>query len=214
MSELVFVERAADGDPEGLVVLHHGRGSHEGDLIGLADFFDPDRRLHFVAPRAPMELAGSPGYHWYLVPAVGRPDPETFAAAFSALAEFHDLLWERTGLTPAQTILGGFSMGSVMSFSLGLAGDRPVPAGLLCFSGFIPAVESWSPSFEDRSNLPVFIAHGTGDPVISVEFARSANIKLESAGLPTEYHEFPGGHTIDPSTIEPAAAFIAQSLAP
>lgn len=212
MSSLVFVERVADGDPEGLIVLHHGRGSHEGDLIGLADFFDPERRLHVVAPRAPMQLPGSPGYHWYVVPAVGRPDEATFNTAYEALAEFHDSLWERTGLTPAQTILGGFSMGSVMSFALGIGGDRPVPAGLLCFSGFIPTVASWSPSFDDRRELPVFVAHGTADPVISVEFARSANIKLESAGLPTEYHEFPGGHTIDPGALEPAAAFVARAL--
>jgi predicted esterase len=49
--------------------------------------------------------------------------------------------------------------------------------------------------------------------VISVEFARSAHIKLESAGLPTEYHEFLGGHTIDSASIPPAAAFVARALA-
>lgn len=213
MSNLTYLERVADGEPEGLLVLHHGRGSHEGDLIGLADLFDPDRRLHVVSPRAPLQVPGSPGYHWYLVPAVGRPDPDTFDAAYAELSEFHDSLWESTGLTPAQTVLGGFSMGSVMSFSTGLGPDRPATAGLLCFSGFIPTVETWSPSFNDRTDLPVFIAHGTEDPVISVEFARSAHIKLESAGLPIDYHEFRGGHTIDPGLIEPAAAFVASAIA-
>ena len=43
-----------------------------------------------VTPRAPLTLPGSPGYHWYLVPRVGYPDPETFEAARAALAELHD----------------------------------------------------------------------------------------------------------------------------
>ena len=72
-------------------------------------------------PRAPLELPGWPGYHWYVVPRVGYPDPETFHRAFDALAAFHDDVWERTGVTPARTVFGGFSMGSVMSYSLGLA---------------------------------------------------------------------------------------------
>src|SRR5207237_395487 len=83
----------------------------------LADQLDPDGRLHVVAPRAPLSLGGA-GYHWYVVPRVGYPDPETFAAAYRLLAELHDELRERLGLSPAQTVLGGFSMGSVMSYAL------------------------------------------------------------------------------------------------
>src|SRR3954452_19591489 len=113
--ELFHLERAAAAEPEGLLVLHHGRGADERDLIGLADALDPTRRLLVVSPRAPLQLPGSPGYHWYLVPRVGFPDPETFSAARSALAELHDGLWEETGIDPGHTVLGGFSMGSVMS---------------------------------------------------------------------------------------------------
>ncbi len=53
---------------------------------------------------------------------------------------------ERTGLTPAQTILGGFSMGTAMSYALGLGEDRPAPKGILALSGFIPTVEGWEPA--------------------------------------------------------------------
>ena len=98
MSALTFRERPARGDPAGLLVLHHGRGSDEADLLGLADVLDPQRRLHVVTPRAPLQLPGSPGFHWYVVPRVGFPDPATWRAAHAALAAFHDELWERTGL--------------------------------------------------------------------------------------------------------------------
>src|SRR3954453_1155987 len=141
MSALIHEERPARGEAEGLLVLHHGRGADERDLLGLADVLDPAGRLHVVSPRAPLTLPGWPGYHWYVVPRVGYPDPDSFHAAFDALASFHDELWERTGLAPEQTVFGGFSMGSVMSYALGLSAQRPQPAGLLIFSGFIPTVE-------------------------------------------------------------------------
>src|SRR3954468_15972912 len=154
MASLTYLERLPETDPEGLLVLHHGRGSDEADLLGLADVFDPQRRLHVVTPRGPLTLPGWPGYHWYAVPRVGYPDPQTFHAAFDALAAFHDELWERTGIGPERTVLGGFSMGSVMSYALGLSADRPKPAGLLIFSGFIPTVERWEPDLT-RNDMPV-----------------------------------------------------------
>src|SRR5262249_48349547 len=126
---LAFAERPSAGPPEGLLVLHHGRGTDEQDLMRLADLLDPAQRLYIAGPRAPPAVPGSPGYHWYLVPRVGYPDPETFAAARSALSEFHDALWERTGVGPDRTVLGGFSMGCVMSYATGLDAQRPAPAG-------------------------------------------------------------------------------------
>ena len=208
MSALVHVERPAE-DPAGLLVLHHGRGSDERDLIGLADVLDPERRLHVVAPRAPLQLPGSPGYHWYVVPRVGYPDPDTFWAAREKLAAFHDSLWERTGVGPERTVLGGFSMGSVMSYTLGLDGERPVPAGILAFSGFIPVVEGWEPSLGGRGALPVFIAHGRRDPIMDVDFARRAQALLEAGGLPVDYHESDAAHHIDPAHIGPAVEWLA-----
>src|SRR4051794_34339471 len=97
---LIYIERPAAGRANGLLVLHHGRGSDERDLLGLADALDPEGRLHVVSARAPLQLPGSPGYHWYLVPRVGYPDPETFRAARGALAELHDELWAQTGIGP------------------------------------------------------------------------------------------------------------------
>src|ERR1700733_10610084 len=119
---LAYAERPPRGDPDGLLVLHHGRGSDEEDLIELADVFDPEQRLHVVAPRAPLQLPGSPGYHWYISARVGYPDRDSFHAAYRELAAFHDALWERTRITPERTVLGGFSMGTAMSYALGLGG--------------------------------------------------------------------------------------------
>jgi phospholipase/carboxylesterase len=210
VSQLVYRERPAAGEAAGLVVLHHGRGADENDLLGLADVLDPERRLHFVTPRAPLQI--TPGFHWYVVPRVGFPDPDTFHAAYAKLTELHDELWERTGIAPDRTVLGGFSMGSVMGYSLGLGPDRPAPAGILAFSGFIPTVEGWQPSLADRTATRVFIAHGRTDPVMDVSFARAATEMLEGGGLPVEYHESDAGHHIDPAHVQPAVDWLRTTL--
>jgi len=214
VSELVHRERPAGGEAAGLLVLHHGRGSDEGDLIGLADVLDPERRLHVVAPRAPLTLPGWPGFHWYVVPRVGFPDPDTFRAAHAALAAFHDAVWARTGLGPERTVLGGFSMGCVMSHALGLSAERPAPAGILGFSGFVPTVEGWTADLAGRAaaGTRAFIAHGRRDQVIEVGFGRRARELLEAGGLEVEYHESDAAHQIDPRHVPAAVGWLRATL--
>ena len=212
MTVLAHRERPAAGEPAGLLVLHHGRGADEHDLLGLADVLDPERRLHVVTPRGPLQLPGWPGHHWYVVPRVGYPDHDTFHAAYGALAQLHDELWERTGTTPERTVLGGFSMGSVMSYALGLGADRPAPAGILAFSGFVPTVDGWQPSLADRTGTRAFIAHGRHDPIMDVQFARGARELLEAGGLPVEYHESDAAHFIDPNHVPNAAKWLSEQL--
>jgi phospholipase/carboxylesterase len=214
VSALAYQERPAAGQAEGLLILHHGRGADEHDLLGLADVLDPEQRLHVVTPGGPLVLPGWPGRHWYVVPRVGYPDKDTFAAAYAALRDFHDELWERTGVPPQKTVLGGFSMGSVMSYALGLGGDRPAPAGILAFSGFVPTVDGWQPDLPSRTGLRAFIAHGRADQVMDVAFARSASALLEEAGLPVEYHESDGGHHIDPPHLAQSVRWVEETLSP
>jgi phospholipase/carboxylesterase len=209
VTSLTYRERPAAGDPVGLLVLHHGRGADEGDLLALADHLDPERRLHVTAPRAPLTLGG-PGYHWYVVPRVGYPDPETFHAAYRQLAELHGELWEGLGLTAARTVLGGFSMGSVMSYALGLGADRPAPAGILAFSGFVPVVEGWQPDVPRPTR--VFIAHGRRDPIMEIGFARRAEQLIRDGGMDVEYLESDGGHWIEPDHAAQAAAWLASTF--
>ena len=213
MSALVYRERPAAGQAEGLLVLHHGRGADENDLIGLADVLDPDRRLHVVTPGAPLSVGRlRPGKHWYIVPQVGYPDYETFHAAYAKLSNFHDELWERTGIPPESTVLGGFSMGSVMSYATGLGRDRPPVGGILAFAGFIPTVDDWSPDTPSRPDTRVFIAHGRRDPIMDVEFARRAGELLTAGGLSVEYHESDAGHEIDPAHLAAAIEWMRRTV--
>lgn len=213
MSALAFAERPARGTAAGLLVLNHGRGTGEHDLLPLADALDPQGRLHVIAPRGPLKLPGSPGAHWYVVRQVGRPDPPTFRASVADLAELHEMLWDRTGIGPERTILGGFSQGAVMSYAMGLDPGRPVPAGILAISGFVPEVEGWQPDLAGRAGLPVLIAHGRADGVIPVAFGRAAAEALTAGGLQVEYRESDAAHHVDPRELPALTAWMEATLA-
>jgi phospholipase/carboxylesterase len=212
VAPLEQVERSAAGEPQGILALHHGRGTDERDLLGLADHLDPEQRLRVVSLRGPLQLPGSPGYHWYLVPRVGYPDHDSFHAARAALAESHDRLWEQTGIGPERTVLGGFSMGSVMSYAMALSAERPAVAGILAFSGFVPSVEDWRPSLADRTGTRAFIAHGRNDPIMEVGFAQRARELLEGGGLDVTYRESEIGHQIDPAHLADATEWLGETL--
>lgn len=189
--------RPARGEPQGALVLLHGRGTDQFDLLPLLDALDVERRLIGVTPRAPLELSPG-GFHWYISRAVGHPDADTFHASYDLLAGWLDALPGGLGVPWSRIILGGFSMGAVMTYALGLGAGRPSPAGILALSGFLPTVEGFELDLAGRQGLPVAIGHGTEDPVISVQFARDARRRLQAAGVQLLYRESRMFHGIDP----------------
>ena len=210
---LVHLLRESAGEPAGALVLLHGRGADERDLVPVLDALDPERRVVGLTPGAPLPGPGG-GRWWYQVPRVGYPDPETFHASYARLTGFLDDWLAERGMGWERTIIGGFSMGCVMSYAVGLGPGRPSPAGILALSGFIPTVERWEPELTGRPGLPVLIVHGARDPVISVDFARDARPRLQSAGLAVEYHEHDGGHHIDPTTVALMQAWVRTRSRP
>jgi phospholipase/carboxylesterase len=140
------------------------------------------------------------------VPRVGYPDPATFAQGYAAAAGFVD------SLPHEQVVVGGFSQGAVLAFSVGLGRGRPRPAAIVAFSGFIPEVDGWELD-DARPFPPIAIAHGTYDPIIPVELAHRARARLEDAGAEVLYRESPMQHSIDPRVLEELQPWLAASVA-
>jgi phospholipase/carboxylesterase len=195
--------RPAAAEPEGLLVLFHGRGADEHDLFPLLDLLDPERRLLGVTPRGPLSLPPG-GAHWYALGGLGTPDPATFSPTFERASAWLDEL----GFAPERTILGGFSQGAVMSYSLGLIAGRPRPAAIVALSGFVPTVPEHP--IDLSPPLPPFaIGHGVHDPVIGVEWGRQARALLEEAGADVLYRESPMQHSIDPGFLADVRTWLA-----
>jgi phospholipase/carboxylesterase len=197
---LHYVVRRPLGRPAAALVLLHGRGSDERDLLPLLDELDPERRLVGISLRAPSRL-GPGGYHWYVARELGYPDPPSFLETFALVGAWLDKLSTVTGVGLERTILGGFSQGAVLSYALALGVGRPSAAALIVLSGFIPQVPGFSLDPPAHHDLPVAIGHGIFDRVIPVEFGREAARRLRAAGLEVDYRESPMAHTIDPAFV-------------
>src|SRR4051812_14570922 len=134
LTHIVRPAQQADRDGTPGLLLLHGRGADEEDLMGLQAALDP--RLTIVSARAPFRLG--PGFAWYDMPQVGRPDEDTFHAALDALGEFMDGLIAVYGIDPQRLFLMGFSQGAIMSAALALTMSHKV-RGVVMHSGYVPA---------------------------------------------------------------------------
>lgn len=203
--------RPAAGEPAGALVLSHGRGADELDLLPLLDLLDPEQRLVGLLPRGPLSLPPG-GAHWYIVREIGYPDARTFTETFADASSWLDAALEEAGVPIDRTVLGGFSQGAVMSYALGLAEHRPRPAGIVAMSGFIPHVEGFELDLESAAGMPVSISHGTYDPLIGVEFGRDARDRLRAAGADVHYREDPLAHQIAPGALTQGRAVLQKAL--
>lgn len=202
--------RPAAGEPEGALVLLHGRGADEHDLFPLLDALDPERRLVGATPRGLLSLPPG-GAHWYVLGGIGTPEPTTFHASFAAASDWLDGFLAEHGLAFDRLVLGGFSQGGAMTYALGLGSGRPRPAALVVFSSFVPAV----PGFElDLAPPlpPIAIGHGTLDPVIEVVWGRRARELLEGAGADILYRETPMYHQIDPQFAQDVSEWLRKAV--
>jgi phospholipase/carboxylesterase len=193
--------REPAGDPEGALILLHGRGTDENDLFPLLDELDPERRLLGLTPGGPITNIPPGGRHWYGIVEVGHPDEETFLATMDAITGFLDAFLREHGLRWEQTVVGGFSQGAGISYSVALGTGRPRAAGILGMSGFLPTVRGWRLDIRAKKGMPAFITHGAYDPVIPVGFGRRARDLMQEGGLYVTYEETRVQHQIDPELL-------------
>jgi phospholipase/carboxylesterase len=196
-AELVHLDREAAGDPEGALILLHGRGVDERDLHPMLDELDPDRRLFGMTPGAPLTNVAPGGRHWYVIREVGHPDEGTFLDTMNVLSPFLDRELAEREIPWEKTVIGGFSQGAATACGVAIGRERPRAAGLLMMSGFYPEVSGWEMDAEAKSGMPAYVTHGAFDPIIPVSFGRQASERLAAGGLDVTYRETQIQHGID-----------------
>ncbi|GHB17855.1 MULTISPECIES: alpha/beta hydrolase [Streptomyces] len=192
---------ATRGDAEGpLVVLLHGRGSHEGEIIGLADAL-PDS-LSYAAVRAP--IAENGGFAWFANRGIGRPVPQSLRATMDWFTQWLDEV-----APPGRPVfLVGFSGGA--AFAGGLLLDDPARyAGGAILYGTLP-FEAGVPTDAGRlAGVPVFVAHGEHDRVIPRELLdRTWDYLTTGSGASASTRSDPVGHGIAPGALTALAAWL------
>jgi phospholipase/carboxylesterase len=207
-AELLHLIREPAGEPEGALVLLHGRGTGEADLHPLLGALDPERRLLGVTPGAPLTGIPPGGRHWYVIEQVGQPDEETFVASMTRLADFVDGLLRDRGIAWENTVVGGFSQGGAVSLALALGTGRPRAAGILAMSCFLPTVRGWRIDIRGKRGTPAHLSHGTYDNIIPVGFGRRVRDLLEEGGLEVTYRETRVQHQIDPELLPEMQAWL------
>ena len=95
-----------------------------------------------------------------------------------------------------------------MAYATGLGERRPLPAGIVALSGFLPTVDGWRLRDDLPQGFPVAIGHGGRDPIISVDFGRAARDRLQEAGAEVTYFESEIPHTIDPRFLGSLPAWV------
>jgi phospholipase/carboxylesterase len=178
--------------PHPTLLLLHGRGSHELDLLALSPELDP--RFFVVSPRAPYPWEGI-GYAWYELDAPAQANPDTFSHSLALLQLFIEKLHTAYPVDPKRLYLLGFSQGAMMSNALTLTSPERV-AGAVLLSGFQPALDSSSLNREAVRDKPFFVAHGTLDPLLGVELGRKVRETLAALGADVTYREYAMGHQI------------------
>jgi phospholipase/carboxylesterase len=197
-----------DSDVMPMVVMIHGRGADMNDLADLASMLDTKDGCRFVFPNAPKAFeayAGMTfGWTWF----DGWPPlRDSVAASRETLLRFFGEITERYPTT--SLIVSGFSQGGMMALDAGLRATQTVK-GIVCMSGGL--YEEDLPDLRERADIPVLIAHGSGDDVVSVNYARRARRTLEDAGFDVEYHEYPMAHQVVMEEIGIVKTFIASRV--
>lgn len=190
------------------LVLLHGYGANEHDLLPLARELDP--RLRAVSLQAPLSLGGEMRA-WFSLAQDSRGfrfDPAEVRAAIGMAT----LAIEEIARASPRPILLGFSQGAGMA--LGVALQRPdLAAAVISLSGVARALGPEDVGLAEKlRGFPVFAAHGVDDPLIPLALGHKLRDDLLRLGLDVDWHEYDMGHMVIPEEIDDTRSWLAKHL--
>jgi phospholipase/carboxylesterase len=190
------------------LIMLHGRGADEEDLLGLSSFLDD--RLLIISARAPFAFPYG-GFTWYDIGEVGVPLPGMFDESYAKLTTFVDDALRNYPIDRSRLYLFGFSMGAVMSYALSLTKPE-LFRGVSANSGYVPEGTQLRFRWQDLAGKEFFIAHGIQDQVIPVQMARRAKELFAKSNATVDYREYPMDHQISDESLGDIAAWLKRAL--
>ncbi|MGB2819151.1 MAG: alpha/beta fold hydrolase [Burkholderiaceae bacterium] len=222
MSELLqCVEVQPNTSTGATVILLHGLGADGYDFVPVVRELEahgapPARYVFPHAPTMPVTING--GYvmrAWYDIlgtDLVRREDEQGIRASQGMV----EALIEREvgrGVPRSRIVLAGFSQGGAITLQTGLRQPQPL-AGLIALSCYLPLADRFGAEAAPGSaKVPIFLAHGTQDPVVPLARGSVSRDALTTAGYAIEWHEYPMPHSVCAEEIRDIAAFMKRVLA-
>ena len=206
--------------PSAAVIWMHGLGADGYDFVDVPPMLRlPDRRgIRFVFPHAPMQPVTINGgmvmRAWYDVrhDAGVRREDEAGIRASQGRVEALIAREKARGIATARLVLAGFSQGGAMALHTGLRHPERL-AGVMALSCFLPLADRLAAEAAPATrDVPIFLAHGTHDPVIPLARASQARATLDGLGYRVEWHEYPMPHSVCLEEIAHIAAWLARVL--
>lgn len=200
------VREPVSAKPKAGVILLHGVGGNETNLLDVANALDSD--VLVVLPRGPLQFA--PGqFAWFRV-AFGtngpRIDPDEAESSRQTLIRFITQIEVAYGLVPGSSLIAGFSQGGIMSASVALSAPEQVSGFGIMSGRILPELAEHLASHERLASLQAFISHGELDNTLPVNWAQRAEEWLAELGVNYESHRYAADHML---TAAMQADFIA-----
>lgn len=210
VAALDAIVRGGNGRPS--LVLLHGYGSNAGDWLQFEHKLQVPQAGRLVFPQGPTRGPnGARGWWWlnlegHVPPGERYPDYST--ATPGGLKVASQLVRTLLAKVPEPIVLGGFSQGAMLSADIAFQTDQPL-AGLVLLSGTTVNEAAWADRFPGRRRLPIFIAHGRQDSVLSFAAMERFQARLAATGLDVTWFPFEGGHAIPDEVIVALNAFLS-----
>ena len=209
-----MIEIETGKNPVASVIWLHGLGADGHDFEPIVPELRLPAPMRFVFPHAPVRPVtinqGVSMRAWYDIFQFG-PGPEDEKGIRSSELLIKQLI-EKEKLPPEKIFLAGFSQGGAIVLQTALRYPKKL-AGVLALSTYLP-LSSSLPKEKSAENqaVPIFMAHGTMDPVIPLQRAIMSREVLKQHGYPVEWHEYPMPHSVCAEEVRDISDFLARNL--
>ena len=220
MKPLEHIELATGPEPRGTVIWMHGLGADGWDFVPIVrELPVPEGlQLRFIFPHAPVRpVTINNGYEmraWYDIKMqdISRVPDEAGIRESQAHVEALIAREAQRGVPAEKVVLAGFSQGGAITLQAGLR-HRDRLAGLVALSTYLPLEESLDKEASAANKrTPIFMAHGTQDPVIPVQLADASRRALEQRGYHVEWQTWPMPHSVCAEEVEALGQFLTRVL--
>ncbi len=214
------IERESAPNPTAAVIWLHGLGADGNDFAAIVPELDlagcPP--IRFVFPHAPsIPVTLNNGYvmpAWYDILGLNLVDRQDAAGIQKSERAITALIENEVarGIPYERIVLAGFSQGCAMALHTGLRLPHRL-AGIMALSGYLPLADRFaSERHSANAKTPIFMAHGSMDPVVIPKRGEDSRDALAALGHPVQWHAYPMQHSVHPHEIIDISAFLKQTL--